>query len=300
MEINFDPHSDLVTEFGVILGDVVDPYIIWVPVDIEVQSVLRGMLHKTWQNMASFQEGPAKFEPSENYSGPTYLFVSLDDILAERFREFYRSDRFRIESKVIEKPDEIFCYFAHFTDEQDRRLIAIRRAQQFTIVHRQRQYFVFLSDALHIVKDPMFKLDKDFDLLVDSEAVYIWRPRAFEVLGDLKEKVLSAVPENIRAISTKLPYVDFENIEAYALKRPLAARYLASIRSHELARIDRHELEKYCEETNVEFDRFNGKMSVEEGRILDFLRVLDRRRYRVPFVLGEQEIYNASGRKISQ
>ena len=297
MKLNFDLEGRLVIEFGVVLGNVVDPTFIWVPVDAEVQSVLQGMFLKTWQDMNDSMDGPAKYEPSESYESPVYLYVTLSDVLAERFREFYRPDGFRIDSKVIRKPTEIYCYIAQFTDEQDRRLIAIRKSTQFTSVYRQK--FIFLSDALHLVKRDVFKLDADFDLLVDSETVHIWRPKSFEYLGDLQETIFRAVPSNIEVISKDLPFVEFENIEDYASSHARAARYLASIKSHELSGIERQALEKYCEETNVEFECVNGKLLVTEKFIPDFLRVLDRRRYGVPFVPGAPEIYNASGRKIS-
>ena len=80
------------------------------------------------------------------------------------------------------------------------------------------------------MEDKVFKLDSDFDMLVESTGISILRPSGFEFVGELQEAILGAAPANIKKIESDLPFVDFSSIESYATSHPRAARYLASIR----------------------------------------------------------------------
>lgn len=183
------------------------------------------------------------------------------------------------------------------TDEQGRSLTGLRRAQHFKGVVRSR-LIRFSTDALKFIDDPVFKLDHDFDLLVDSSTVHILRPSGFESAGKLQEVVLAAVPQNVLAIQSDLAFVDFANIQDYASKRPRAARYLASIKTDKLAEgIDRDFLQNLCNHTGVRISVANGKITVEDGYIMGFLEVLDRRRYELELVRGSPESFRAVGRR---
>jgi len=144
----------------------------------------------------------------------------------------------------------------------------------------------------------VFKLDTDFDFLIDSANVHILRPSAFEFAGNLQDAVLAAVPQNIGAVQKDLPFVDFAGIEEYASKHPRAARYLASIRSQkETKNIDRAALRELCKTNGVEVQVKNRKVTVADGHEMDFLEVLDRRRYRLELVKGAPERFRAGSRQ---
>ena len=100
---------------------------------------------------------------------------------------------------------------------------------------------------MKIVEDKVFKLDSEFDLLVDSSGISILRPSGFEFDGKLKAAILAAAPSNIKEVKKELSFVDFSGIEIYATTHPRAARYLASIRSQEEAtNIDKDSLKRLC------------------------------------------------------
>ena len=148
-----------------------------------------------------------------------------------------------------------------------------------------------------MVEDRVFKLDNDFDLLIDSQRVHILRPSGFEFAGKLQEAILGAVANNIALLGSDLPFVQFEGIQQYASSHPRAARYLASIRSQqEVARIDRQHLIDACGATGVEIAEDGEQIVVDEGNTMGFLEVLDRRRYEVRLVPEEPEQYRAPSR----
>jgi hypothetical protein len=298
MKLEFDLDNVTITEFGVGQDDDAQTFVA-VPVDASVQTALREMVQATWDAMQRDENGPAKYEPSEKHAGTEYLYLPLGDDLAASVRELHNAAALDINAAALSDPSVVFCYFARLTDNKQQRLTALRRATQFKGVLKSKNRLVrMVDDTLQIIEDTVFKLDNDFDLLIDAKNVHILRPSGFEFAGKLQQAILEAVPENIEAIRKDLAFVDFDGIEAYAGKHPRAARYLASIRDQaETNNIDKAALKKLCKSTGVEVTESKGKIVVADGHEMGFLEVLDRRRYEVELVKGEPERFKAASRR---
>jgi len=297
MKLEFDLGSVTVTEFGVGRDDGDGQTFVAVPVDADVQGALREMVQATWDAMQNDEDGPAKYQPSEKHGSTEYLYLPLKDEMASSVRELHEATNLDIEGGALDEPADVFCYFVRLTDKKKRRLTALRRATQFKGVLKKR-LIRFVSDSLKLIDDHVFKLDSDFDLLVDSANVHILRPSGFEFAGKLQQAILEAVPENIKAIRKDLAFVEFDGIAAYAGKHPRAARYLASIRGQEEAKnIEKSLLKKLCKQTGVDIAESKGKVIVTDGHEMGFLEVLDRRRYEVSLVKEKPERYRAASRK---
>ena len=297
MTLDFDMGNVTVTEFGVGRDDGNGQAFVAVPVDADVQGALREMVQATWDEMQVHEDGPAKYEPSEKYGSIEYLYLLLKDDMASFLRELHEASGLDIETTALNDPSDVFCYFARLMDKKGRRLTALRRATQFKGVLKKR-LIRLVSDSLKLIDDRVFKLDSDFDLLVDSANVRILRPSGFEFAGKLQQAILDAVPANINAIQKELPFVQFTGIEEYAARHPRAARYLASIRGQgETKDIDKAALKSLCKRTGVEVTYSAGKLTVSAGHEMGFLEVLDRRRYEVSLVKEKPEQYRAANRK---
>lgn len=305
MNLEFDLGSVTVTEFGVGRDDGNGQTFVAVPVDADVQGALREMVQATWDAMQKDGDGPAKYEPSEKHGSTEYLYLSLEDAMASSVRDLHEATNLSIAVGALGDPAvgalgdpaDVFCYFVRLTDKKKRRLTALRRASQFKGVLKKR-LIRFVSDSLKLIDDDVFKLDSDFDLLVDAAHVHILRASGFEFAGKLQQAILAAVPENIKAIRKDLAFVDFDGIEAYAGKHPRAARYVASIRGQEeIKNINKGKLKNYCTRVGVAIKEKNGQLVVEAGHEMDFLGVLDRRLYDVDLVPGKPERYRAASRR---
>jgi hypothetical protein len=204
-----------------------------------------------------------------------------------------------MDPNALADPTKVFCYFARMTDCEGRRLTALHRATQFKGVLKNR--FIFqrlITDALKLIEDKVFKLDKDFDLLIDNSHVHILRPSAFEFAGNLQEAILAAVPGNIGLIQMELEFVDLSSIQDYASTHPRAARYLASIRCQNQAEnVDRDALIRQCTATGVRVTETGGMIVVPKEHVLGFLEVLDRRLYEVELVRDSPEQFKATSRQ---
>jgi hypothetical protein len=110
--------------------------------------------------------------------------------------------------------------------------------------------------------------------------------------------VLAAVSANVQKIQKAIKFVDFSAVEEYARKRPRAARYLASIQADETTKtVDKAALAKFCKSNDVPVHTVGGKLVVPEDRMMDFLEVLDKRRYEVKLTKSSSEKFRATGRQ---
>lgn len=295
--LDFDLNQVRHKEFGVGLDEGEGQSFRSMIVDDDTQAALVEMAVATWDAMQEQSDNPPTYQPSEKYARLEHLSLPLSSDLAKHMRELHQAINLPVDMAALSNPVKVFSYFARMTDEQDRRLTALRRATQFKGVVRSRLIRV-LTDALKLVEEPMFKLDHDFDLLIDSSNIHILRPSGFEFAGKLQDAVLEAMPQNVQAIQEDMRFVDFSSVQDYASKHPRAARYLASIRSENFAEnIDENALKKLCKDTGVKISESEGKISVQDGHVMGFLEVLDRRRYELELRRDSPEYYRASGRQ---
>jgi hypothetical protein len=292
LNLSFDSIKSI--EFGVGRDEDGKETFFLVPVDENVQTALKEMVEDTWGAMREEGE-PREYEASEKYASQEYVFVSTNESLVERLTALHRAN-LPINSLALKEPGAIFTYFAKLTDSKGRWVTAVRRATQFKGILKSR-LLQFITDALKLVEDSTFKLDSDFDLLIDSAKVHILRPSGFEFIAELQEAIREAVPNNVASIQKDIPFVDFEIIGEYAASHTRAARHLASIRSQrETQNISQALLKRACKTHGVDLLVKNGKITVLAGSEMDFLDILDRRMYELELVEGSPERYRAGSR----
>jgi hypothetical protein len=297
MKLNCDLQSVKATEFGIGRDEDAGQSFVAIPVDGEVQQALNEITLATWEAMQAQTKDPPRYEASEKHGSIEYLHLPLGSDLVTSIRELHSATNLPIDSNALADPSAVFCYFARMIDDVGNRLTALRRATQFKGVLKSRLVRL-VTDALKLIEDQVFKLDNDFDLLVDSENIHILRPSGFEFAGKLQEAILEAVPKSVAVIQKDLDFVDFAPVQEYALTHPRAARYIASIRSQkETTNIDKSALKWLCKATGVELKESKGMLAVGDGHILGFLEVLDRRRYKLELVKGSPERFRAASRE---
>lgn len=271
---------------------------LFVPAVAEVQNALREMSERTWALMNANDQNPPNYNPAEKHSSTEHLILPLADQHASSMRTLHEAINLPTDAQALQDTDPMFCYFARFRDGQRRRLTALRRSTQFKGVVSSRGWLVRqFGDEVVLLEDRVFKLDADFDLLIDDQYVHIWRPSGFEFAGRLQEAISPAVPDNVAVLRQSMAIVQWDNVETYAMDHPRAARYLASIRQFEnLDQITEQSLSAACASTNVDIEIENGVATIESGQVMGFLEVLDRRRYQVELAPGQPERFRAPSR----
>lgn len=296
MQLDFDLGSVQSVEFGVGRDDEDFQEFSRIEADQDVQDALLDMVRETVAQLEELEALGAEFNPAEKYAGREYAHLPLASEYAGPVRDLHTAGNLPADPDALSDSEAVFCYFARLTDSQGRTLTAMRRAAQFKGIVKAR-LIRLLTEAVRIVEDTVFKLDTDFDLVADSLKVHLLRPTSFEFMAQLQDAVLAAVPANVAEVERQLSYVDFGSIAEYAGTHPRAARYLASIRSQAgIGGVDRRRLSQLCARTGVELTRTRGKLAVQPGHVLGFLEVLDRRRYQLELIVGEQERFRAASR----
>jgi hypothetical protein len=171
-----------VTEFGVGLENGEGQHLVLVPIDDKIQTALKEMVSHTRAQLSTMD--PTPYQPSEKYGSTEHLRLPLDDELASQIRSIHEAANLPVDGKVLSNPSKIFCYFTRIVDDKGNRTTGIRRAGTFKGILKSR-LLRFTTDALQIVEDKVFKLDTDFDLLVEATGVSILRPSGFEFVGQL-------------------------------------------------------------------------------------------------------------------
>ena len=298
MPVDFDFHNVDTTEFGIGVNEGRGQRLYALPVDAGVQQALREMVEASLEAINRLEGDVAAFDPGDKHAGQEYLRVPLNDGFADEFRLVHQAVNLPINANLLGEPEGIYCYFARMVDQGGRHLSGIKKAGYFKGILKNRNKLIhFAADALRMVNDDIFKLDQDFDVLIDDAMIHILRPSSFVALGKLKEAILAAVPDNIEAIRHDLQFVNFAPIQEYASSRGRAAAYLASIRHQMIHGIPRPALVRYCRDNGVNVELRGGNIHVPEDQIMDFLRVLDRRRYTVSLIPGRVEHYEAASRR---
>jgi hypothetical protein len=130
------------------------------------------------------------------------------------------------------------------------------------------------------VDDHVFKLDRDFDLVIFDGNVLINRVAAFELLAEIDEEVQAAAVENAQQqLEQTLPFVEFGGISAYVGEHRRAARVVAALRVRDdLGETSVKNLKRECKRSGVRVREEDGKLVREPGYEMPFLQMLDRRR----------------------
>ena len=297
MKLLFDFAKVDIVEFGVGKENAEGQSFVNMTVDAEVQAALQKMAEATWEEMQQQTKSPEKYDPSEKHSAVEHLYLPLSDDMAKSLRQLHEANNLDLDGDALRATDDVFCYFAQLTDTSGSQITALKRAGQFKGALKSR-FVKLVTDALKMVHERVFRLDHDFDVLIDNKHIHILRPSSFEFAGSLQSAILDAVPANVTEVAAELPFVDFTGIQTYAEKHPRAARLLASIRSqNQGAGVDSAALKQLCKITQVAFKVKNGKIVVDDANVLGLLEVLDRRRYEVELVKGTPERFRASSRQ---
>ena len=303
MKLDFDLEQIVATEFG--LGEHVGASMQFgtIPVDNSVHAVLLDVVKATLRNGGrNFEVDTVVlpyFDPADKHASEEYLVLPIDHELAKPLAEFHNADRLLTSPAQLELFQRSFCYFVRLTDSGNRRLTALRRASQFKgTLGRQNRLLALLGDTLRTVNEPLFQLNADFDVLIDSQFIHIVHPTSFRVLGQIDEAIAEAMPRNVERIRASLPDVGWSSIQEYAASHPRAASLLSSIRTRGYAEnLSRTALVDLCKRTHVVVDDSQDEILVSEDQVLAFLEVVDRRRYDISLVTDSPEQYRASSRE---
>lgn len=287
-------------EFGVCVDtDEGESYRL-VPCVAEVQEALKEMLAATVGSLFTNDTELSEFSPAEKYGANEKLSISIDSNMVAKHREVFNAGNLPTDTHALDKIAQIVSYFAIFRDNQNRKLMAFRRASYFKGI-LNKCLLRFCDDALRIVPDNVFKLDTDFDFLILDSHIYIWRPSGFVFTLDMDEHVSACAMRNVDRIAEDITCTHFDGFREFISTHKRAMRLVAAIRSrNDLPAISRELLRSGCHGCDIGLLERNGKLMPAPGSELAFLMLLDRRRYTLTLIEEQPETYEAASRQIAR
>lgn len=272
-----------------------------IPVQNDILVRLHEMASATWGHMqVDVDDDPPQYDPAETYPTKRYLTIALDEAIVELFQNLYEVQNFEPGGlEILNNPRSIFCYFAQLIDQNDRRMFAMRRSSSFKSILRQtNRFLIWQQNELRLFGDDVFRLDHEFDLLIDDEAVHILHPNGFEQLGSLQQVLRDAAAENIEQMNDRLPFIIWD-WGAPDFRLPIGlTRKLAALRNENLEGLTAHALQQLCQSTNVPFQQLpDGTLEFAQADVEDLLDTLSRRRARIEVIPGVPELFTFSGKR---
>jgi hypothetical protein len=288
-------------EFGLSISiDGEDSYV-RIPVDNTVKNSLIEMRDEFYRQYDNDEEEPDNFLPSEKYEGTERLKANLNEDYLITIRELYNNNNIPVSNvDLSETAESISYYFAFFYTNNGNKELAIKRPSQFKgLLKKKNKLIRWADDTLKVIQDDVFKLDQDFDFIVESDQrINILHPSGFIFISDMEEQILQAAAETTRQLDQRVQCVNFASMTDYISKSKRAAKLIASINSrNDLEHTSLEKLRNLCNSLRIEIQEENGQIMPCENHILDFLYVLDRRQYDIDITDLQPEIYVAASRK---
>jgi hypothetical protein len=273
-----------------------------IPVDDTVKGALVEMRDEFYRQFDATSTEPAiQFLPSEKYSSTEKLKANLNADYLTAIRDLYTNNSIPISNtQLSEIASEISYYFAIFDNQNGTKEVAIKRPNQFKgLLKKKNRLMRIIDDTLQLIPDDIFKLDNDFDFIVESDNnVNILHPAGFIYISNMDELILSSVVETVSQLNDTVTFVDFNALTDYISRSKRAAKLIASIKSREdLEDTSQEKLIARCASLRIDIRMDNGKICPHDDQIIDFLNVLDRRQFDIDITENGPEIYVASNRK---
>lgn len=299
--MNFDPTNVTVsTLYGYFEDDAGrNPRHVQIPIAPNVQRELQSSLRATIAKLglpATAARMPY-FQPAEKYASEEHVKVALATDYLQGLRDVVALRNLPSDADALRDVAELEYYYAVFVDNQNRTLHAFRRASQFKGILKSKLAFID-GGVLTMSTQQVFRLDNDFDYVVDNDTVYILRPSGFEFTTNVHTQVLAAAAANAASIQAAAGFLDLAGIGHYASTHARAARLLAAIKSRDdLHLISRNLLASACKNYGIAIQNPRaGLLCPDSGHEYDFLCILDRRAYIAKLITNQPERYEAASR----
>lgn len=272
---------------------------IQLPIAPSVQQELRSMLRATITKLG-LPGSAAKmphFQPAEKYASEDPVKLPLSTDYLQDLRGVVALRNLPSDANALRDITQLEYYYVVFVDNKGRTLHAFRRASQFKGILKSKLAFID-AGVLTMSQRPIFRLDNDFDYLVDDDTAYILRPSGFEFTTNVHTLVLAAAIENSAAIQQAATFLDLGGVGRYAATHARSARLLAAIKSRDnLHLTSRSLLAAACRNYGIAIQNpRGGLLCPDPGHEYEFLCILDRRAYIAKLIANQPERYEAASR----
>ncbi|RYG85176.1 MAG: DUF4868 domain-containing protein, partial [Alphaproteobacteria bacterium] len=292
-----NPNTIAKINFGVCLKPASDYR--FVPTAVGVQMSLVNVLQDTIEKYEAIDGNWQNYDVSEDYGEARKVRLARAEPLAVRLSNLFDMDAMADVGNIIQLVPNVEFYFAQFWDDQGRKAIGVAKSPQFKAhLGAQGRIWKWQDDVLSIVEGNVFRIERFFDAVITSEAVYMSKPRAVEAIADIVSEVANTAAAKIDIIEAGVTFLDLSRIKADIGSHPRMARLAAAIaKRDDLADISQDRLGALCLQQGIGLKEIGGKLQPVRRSEYALLEALDHRRYTTQLTVADPLAFRASGRQ---
>jgi len=298
IENDFDIENIASTNFGISLRSNDNCY--FVPTDVGMKTVLKEMLQATINAFSTLQDDWEEYDISEDYGSRRRVYCPRESEYMAAFSELFEAGSLDDLTNLNDHVSDLEFYFVELSDDNNNRIIGIKKATQFKgTVKASNRLVRMIDDTLSIIQDTVFKLDNEFDVLITDTNVYILNDGRMQQLVDIISIVAATAKEKIEEIERSISFLDLSRIKDKIEKHPRVARYAASIaKNTAIADFQRERIEALAIQHGIVFTELgSGRLQCRVQDEAKLMELLDARRYHLDLADNGGDPYRATGRQ---
>ena len=271
----------------------------FVPTDGAIKQQLREILEVTKISILQIDLDWELHDVSEDYGERRRVYAARDSDYLSDLSAIYDVSHFDDLSNAHEHAQDIEYYLATFYDNQDRKVIGIKKATQLkTTLGARNRLMRLVGDTLRMIEDDVLRLDREFDAIITDRYVFMLNVRSVEYLANMVEHVAGAAASKVQQIHDAVAFLDLTRIKESIAEHPRMARLAASIASRsDLAQIQRERVVELADQHGLVLREVNGRLRCRRQDEAKLLEILDARRYYLNLTATQPVPYRATGRQ---
>ncbi|MGV3455845.1 Kiwa anti-phage protein KwaB-like domain-containing protein [Sphingomonas sp.] len=272
----------------------------FIPTDGGVQESLKTILRDTVNGFDSIDGDWELHDISEDYGERRRVYAPRNLPLFQTMSDIFDS------GTLPELPDlqnhlaELDYYFARFVDGEGRIMVGVKKARTAkATLGAQNKLVRLIDNTLVLIEERVLRLDRQFDILISADNVFILEPRAAEQVAKIVERVAASAGARVQEIHDALPFLDLSRIKNKIARHPKLARIAHSVANHpNLHGIQRAAIEDLAAAQGIRFKEVAGRLLCNVTDEAKLMEVLDARRYHLDLTATGAVPYRATARQV--
>lgn len=271
----------------------------FIPSDGGVQNALKAILRETVNAFEAIEGEWELHDISEVYGERRRVYAPRNSPLLETMSEIFDS------GALPELPDlqnhlaELDYYFAKFVDNEGRVIVGVKKARTAkATLGAQNKLVRLIDNTLVLIEERVLRLDRQFDVLISADHVFVLEPRAMEQVANIVERVAASAGTKVQEIHDAVPFLDLSRIKDKIARHPKLARIAHSVANNpNLRQMQRAVIEELAAAQGIRFKEVNERLLCNVTDEAKLMEVLDARRYHLDLTATGAIPYRATARQ---
>lgn len=272
----------------------------FIPTDGGVQNALKTILRETANAFDAIEGDWELHDISEDYGERRRVYAPRNLPLFETMSEIFDSGVLPELADLQNHLVELDYYFAKFVDSEGRMIVGAKKARTAkATLGAQNKLVRLIDNTLVLIEERVLRLDRQFDVLISSDNVFILEPRAAEQVAKIVEHVAASAGAKVQEIHDAVPFLDLSRIRDKIARHPKLARIAHSIANRpNLHSMQRAAIEELAAAQGIRFKEVNGRLLCNVTDEAKLMEVLDARRYHLDLTATGAVPYRATARQV--